>query len=276
MQLFGTDKKSIITRRPKLLYIGAYRPNPGWMRRTHSHNCCELTFVKDGNGFIRIGETNYPFHRGNLIALNPLVPHTEFVCEGEQCDLVFLGISRLSVEGYEKNSLVRESNFAIAETGEFYDALCTYFEQLIAENELKSDYFTLVSDSLLSIIISFVLRLTSPEVDRLLENKKTYDAVKDYIDKSFATIDTIDDICRSLYVNKFYLTHLFKDTMGIPPLKYLIQKRIDHAKTLLENTDKTISIIAKECGYMDSAYFCRVFKKVTSLTPNAYREQIKK
>ena len=273
MHLSGTDKKSIIKGKPKLLYIGAYRPNPGWMRSTHTHGCLELMFVKEGNGFIRIRDKDCAFKRGNLIVLNPQVPHTEYVKEGEQCDLVFLGISRLSVDGFNKNSLALSGDYSIVETGEYYESLSHFFELLIAENVAKPYYFTQISDSLLSLVISLVLRLTSYERGENSVSVKTYDEVKNYIDINFTNIDTIDDVCRSLYVNKYYLTHLFKDTIGVPPLRYLIQKRIDYAKKLLTTTNKPISEIANECGYMDSAYFCRIFKKLTDTSPKAYREQ---
>lgn len=275
MQLFGTDKKSIFSRRPKLLYIGMWSPDPGWMRSLHSHNFCEIMFVKEGNGLVRIGESELTFSKGDIIALNPKVLHTELIFDTPKRELVFLGVTRLSVDGYPYNSLVKDAPFRIAQTGEFYETLKYYFEQLIAENETKPDYFTLVSDSLLSIILSFILRLTSPEVDRMFMAQRSYIAVKEYIDSNFATIDTVDSVCRSLYVNKFYLTHIFKETLGVTPLKYIIQKRLEYAKTLLTTTDKSISDIAKECGYSDVAYFSKTFKRVEKLTPNEYRDKNK-
>ena len=60
-------------------------------------------------------------------------------------------------------------------------------------------------------------------------------------------------------------------TLGIPPLKYLIKKRISLAKKLLAETDEPIGDVAKACGYVDVAYFCRVFKNVEGVTPLAYR-----
>ena len=125
-------------------------------------------------------------------------------------------------------------------------------------------------------MISYILRLTSERAEELFENKKTYVEVKEFLDRNFTTIDTIDNVCRSLYINKFYLTHLFKDTLGIPPLKYLIQKRVSLAKKLLASTDNSISDIAKACGYVDIAYFCRVFKKVENMTPLDYRNAVRR
>lgn len=142
------------------------------------------------------------------------------------------------------------------------------------EKELKSPYFGIISESLLLIIVTYILRLTSDCAETIFENKKTYVDVKEFLDNNFTTIDTIDNVCRSLYINKFYLTHLFKDTLGIPPLKYLINKRISLAKKLLVSTDKSINDIAKACGYLDLAYFCRVFKKVENMTPLDYRKKM--
>lgn len=272
MQLPGTDKKSIFTRKPKLLYIAYWFPSPGWMRSMHSHNFCEVLFVKEGSGMFCVENEKYPFSRGDLIALNPRKPHSELVFDTPKRELIFLGITRLSVEGFPYNSLIKSESCKVVGSGEFYDQLCFYFEQLIAENEMKQAYFTLTSDALLSIIISYILRLTSPDANEIFESKRTYNEIKAYFDENFTTIDTIDNACRSLYINKFYLTHLFKDTLGIPPLKYLIQKRISLAKHLLESTEDSIAEIAKACGYLDAAYFCRVFKKVEGVTPLVYRE----
>ncbi len=276
MELAGTDKKSIFLKKPKLLYIGAYRPKAGWMRSLHAHDFCEVMFIKEGSGLFKVDETEYPVKKGDIIACNPGVRHTEFIADVEPRDIMFLGITRIRIEGYPDNSLIADAPFRIADTNVFYEQIKQYFEQLLLENELKSSYFSIISESLLTILISFILRLTSERAEELFENKKTYVEVKEFLDRNFTTIDTIDNVCRSLYINKFYLTHLFKDTLGIPPLKYLIQKRVSLAKKLLASTDNSISDIAKACGYVDIAYFCRVFKKVENMTPLDYRNAVRK
>lgn len=272
MQLPGTDKKSIFLKKPKLLYIGIYKPNAGWLRSIHSHDFCEVMFVKAGDGLFRVNDTSYPVKKGDLITCNPGVNHAEYVSDSSERDLMFLGITRIRIEGYPENCLLKNEPFKIVSTGPFYEQIKQYFEQLLVENEMKPAYFSVISESLLTIIISYVLRLTSDNTDELFESKKTYTEVKEFFDRNYTTIDTIDNVCRSLYINKFYLTHLFKDTLGIPPLKYLIQKRVSLAKRLLATTSDPISDVAKACGYVDIAYFCRVFKRVEGVTPLAYRK----
>jgi AraC-like DNA-binding protein len=53
--------------------------------------------------------------------------------------------------------------------------------------------------------------------------------------------------------------------------QYIISRRLTYAQHLLQNTDKTISIIAKETGFYDIAHFSRVFKKAFGMSPKDYR-----
>ena len=272
MEVSGTDKKSIFLKKPKLMYIGVYRhTGGGWMNKLHCHDFCEIMLVKSGTGKFRVDDEIFDYKTGDMIVCNPRVMHNEFFDDGVTADIMFLGIARVLIEGYPSGSLVQDAPFRVVNTGSFYDRIMDYCDQLLWENELKPAYFSVISDSLLTILVSFVLRLTSRQADEIFESKRTYTEVKDFLDKNFTTIDTIDNVCRSLYINKYYLTHLFKDTLGIPPLKYLIKKRIALAKKLLSETNKPIGDVAKACGYVDVAYFCRVFKNVEGVTPLAYR-----
>ncbi len=271
MELAGTDKKSIFLKKPRLLYIGAYKPSPGWMRDLHSHGCCEVMFVKEGEGMFRVDDATFPLRRGDVIVYNPGVKHSEFIADVSPRDIMFLGIS-VKLDGFPVGCIIKDEAFKIINSGEFYEQIRHCLEQLLTENELKSPYFSIISDALLTIFISHVLRLTSERAEATFAGKRTYNEVKEFLDRNYATIDSIDDVCRSLYINKYYLTHLFKDTMGIPPLKYLIQKRMSLAKHLLATTDNSISDVAKACGYVDIAYFSRVFKKLEGVTPVEYRK----
>ena len=97
-------------------------------------------------------------------------------------------------------------------------------------------------------------------------------ALTDYIDKNYTKIVSIESVCEHLNINKFYLTHIFKEQIDMPPIKYLIYKRMEHAKQLLiSDNGMSINEIAEECGYSDTAYFCRVFKKTVDITPLQYK-----
>ena len=78
---------------------------------------------------------------------------------------------------------------------------------------------------------------------------------------------------QQFYINKFYLTRVFKEQFGQTVTGYLMQLRITQAKRLLRFSDKNIEVIAQECGMSDANYFSRIFKKVEGTTPGQYRRQ---
>jgi AraC-like DNA-binding protein len=63
----------------------------------------------------------------------------------------------------------------------------------------------------------------------------------------------------------------FKDTTGVAPYQWLVQRRVDVAKSLLEERRHSLSDIAFECGFADQSHFTRVFSRITGLSPGAWR-----
>lgn len=96
--------------------------------------------------------------------------------------------------------------------------------------------------------------------------------VKDYLDKNYQSKVTLDNIAKIFYINKFYLTRIFKEQFGISINTYLVQTRITRAKYLLRFTDLSIEKIGQECGMNDANYFSRMFKKVEGISPGAFRK----
>ncbi len=65
----------------------------------------------------------------------------------------------------------------------------------------------------------------------------------------------------------------YKKKTGMPPMSYLNKLRIEKACGLLESTDKPIKEIVAMCGYADSNFFIRVFKREMGMTMSQYRER---
>lgn len=95
--------------------------------------------------------------------------------------------------------------------------------------------------------------------------------VKDYLDQHYKEKITLDQLAEIFFINKFYLTRIFKDQFGMSINHYLAQVRVAHAKQLLRFTDLTVEDIGGRCGIEEPAYFARVFKKVEGIPPGEYR-----
>ena len=74
-------------------------------------------------------------------------------------------------------------------------------------------------------------------------------------------------------LSKEYIRKTFINEHGVSPLQFLKQKRIELAKQLLSKKEHNLRIneIANSCGFYDAAYFSRVFKKETGVSPNSFQ-----
>ena len=97
--------------------------------------------------------------------------------------------------------------------------------------------------------------------------------VKEYLEQHYAEKITLDELSTRFFINKYYLTRVFKEQFGQSITAYLTSLRITHAKQLLRFSDKSVEEIGLECGLGQLHYFSRVFKEVEGVPPSIYRSQ---
>lgn len=94
---------------------------------------------------------------------------------------------------------------------------------------------------------------------------------KEYIIKNYNNNITLKDVAEEVYLSQNYLSELFKKETGNGFYDFLSRYRIKKAKELLITTNIKIYEIAQKVGYNDSITFGRAFKKITGVSPNAFR-----
>lgn len=104
-------------------------------------------------------------------------------------------------------------------------------------------------------------------------NKKTpAEMVKDYIDKNFNKKISLYGLSSLLHYSTVSITQHFKKEFGTTVTKYVLEKRVDYSKKLLSDTTFTIKEISEKCGFENSEYFMKCFKKITGVTPTGWRK----
>ncbi|MBW4080657.1 AraC family transcriptional regulator [Paenibacillus sp. S150] len=96
-----------------------------------------------------------------------------------------------------------------------------------------------------------------------------------YIAENYTEPITADTIAALFKCSPRTLQRLFKKRLGLGPIDYLQQVRMDKAKALLSRTDAGLKEISEAAGYADSYYFSRLFKRCTGVSPSTYREWIR-
>ncbi|AHF77185.1 AraC family transcriptional regulator [Sodalis praecaptivus] len=95
-----------------------------------------------------------------------------------------------------------------------------------------------------------------------------------HIEKNIFKNFTLDDIASKAFVSPCYLSRAFKKTLGTGFSSYITRRKISMAKSLLQFSDLKVNTIALELSWQDANYFCRIFKKETSIAPSDYRRLV--
>lgn len=139
----------------------------------------------------------------------------------------------------------------------------------------SSDYIRdmRINESLSALLTLLMEQSWHPEKKAVSRKRLELVEVKNYLDEHYAERVNLDDIADRYYINKYYLTRIFKETYGSTISSYLITIRITKAKQLLRFTDMTVDEIGTAVGMGDANYFSRMFRKVEGISPREYRKQ---
>ena len=102
-------------------------------------------------------------------------------------------------------------------------------------------------------------------------NAKMFKPLLDYIEKSYMNPITLQEMAQvsGMAINRFASS--FREFFHQTPIEYLNSYRMERACILLINTALSITEIAYQCGFNDSSYFVKVFKRYKGVTPKKYR-----
>lgn len=95
---------------------------------------------------------------------------------------------------------------------------------------------------------------------------------RDYIKNNYFREISLDDVSREVNISPYYFSKLFKEETGENFIEFLTGIRMEKARDLLVNTDKSMKEICSEIGYSDPNYFSRTFKKNMGVTPTEFKE----
>ncbi|MDE9781065.1 regulatory protein PocR [Escherichia marmotae] len=95
-----------------------------------------------------------------------------------------------------------------------------------------------------------------------------------YIDAHLSDDLRLEDVASHVYLSPYYFSKLFKKYHGIDFNAWVNQQRMASARELLCHSDWSIASIARNLGFSQTSYFCKVFRQTYQVTPQVYRQQI--
>ncbi|MDE6030160.1 MAG: AraC family transcriptional regulator [Oscillospiraceae bacterium] len=92
-----------------------------------------------------------------------------------------------------------------------------------------------------------------------------------FINENYSNDISLNDIAQSASISKSEASRCFQSYLNTSPVNYLLNFRVQKAMQLLRSTEMTVEAIALECRFGSAAYFCKLFRSRTGLTPKQYR-----
>lgn len=105
-----------------------------------------------------------------------------------------------------------------------------------------------------------------------MKKEETVASVVDYIESNLSEDLSVATICEKFGLSKTVLYEITGSVMPGGIAKYIRERRIETAKQLIAETDRSIEEISGIVGFLDSNYFRRLFKQMTGMSANAYRK----
>lgn len=140
--------------------------------------------------------------------------------------------------------------------------------KLIVENCLKKQLnFVVIKDSTQPAEPARPARAASPHDSKMKKALR-------YIDAHLSDDLRLEDVASHVYLSPYYFSKLFKKYQGIGFNAWVNQQRMASARELLCHSDWSIASIARNLGFSQTSYFCKVFRQTYQVTPQAYRQKI--
>jgi AraC family transcriptional regulator len=97
--------------------------------------------------------------------------------------------------------------------------------------------------------------------------------VLDHIDANHHRVPRLSELGAVVHMSAFHFARLFKLSTGVSPHRFVVGRRIDHAKALLATEGASIAAVSRAVGFRTPSHFTTVFRRTTGATPSAYRSE---
>lgn len=261
-----------------------------------SHSTYEIYFFEEGQCNYTIQNRIYNLEPGDIILLDGLTLHKSHTTSPDTYKrsiihfnkawvediLPMLGIPNL-LEPFQKlNNCILRTKFDssgqfISEKIKWIARQLETIEQefkntakinLLLETELKLEFLQL---------LLHIYKLSKCEDLRIMqkrtEKKRHVDNITAWINRHYAEKVTLERIAKELNLNKYYVSHVFKEVTGYTVMQYLMERRLMQVKFLLEmRPEQSLEEIFTSTGFDSGAHFSRFFKEKMGMTPTNYRK----
>ncbi len=219
-----------------------------------------ILYVSEGEGVFVFNGTRLILSAGNAFFFKKGIP----VDYGPKS--TDFKTSWITFDGYGGEQLIKYFDAGDYEIMSFSDVELKIAE--IASFTEKNDSSALLSAKTYSLLVDFFFNLRERSRLPILEK------AKHFIGQNYSKDLSVPEIANRLGISASLLFKLFREQEKTTPIEYLQDVRIRKACNMLISEKLSISDIGSLCGFSDTSYFCKVFKKWVGCSPASYRKKM--
>jgi len=250
----------------------------GWSWGPQMGFCDELTYIVKGRGALRRTEETIPFTPGDMVlfrrGLRYSILQDENLPHGSFCvDFSLLGWRNIDLlNAFQLPDCIHLPKGRQREVIEIYKVMIKGFEDysLTGILETKSAFLRLIA-LYLKIVEESPASRKIGSIPLPPEYGYPIDKVLAYIDQNLHRRIAMSDLAREAEMSRYHFSRVFRRAVGNSPAAYVRSRRFDLAKQFLLSTQKTISEIALNVGFIDPFHFSHAFHQQEGLSPSAFR-----
>lgn len=257
--------------------MGDNLPSPAYtFNRERKKNDTKSIYVFEhvisGKGYIECGGRHYDVKAGDFYFLNRLYSHNYWSDKDDPYHKIWINAGGRLLDGVVNACGFTDGAVVVPDSDTLH-----YFEEL---RETLSDVNPKNADERIRISEGILCQMLLTARDELHRHQRaevsTAERIKDFIDSGLSYDMTLDDIVRHFYLNKSYIISIFSGKYGYTPKQYILDRKMQAARTMLEEDYDTIAEIADTLHFSSSQHFSASFKKSTGVSPDAYRKAFRK
>ncbi len=254
----------------------------------HWHDELEAAIIIEGKAVIAAGNEKYTIHAGEGFFVNSGILHGCWDLEGSCSKFHSLVFHPRLVGGSMDSVFYQKYVQPLTEHGGLESMIFTptvswqaealeAIEQAWQSCVCEADGYEFRVRSALSQFV-YLLQSHIPAIRPKTGSKARRDGERmkqmlQFIHDHFAEEMTMAQIGKQAAISESECLRCFKSTIGITPIQYVRQYRIQRACLLLTTTQEHISDIGLQCGFQDVSYFTKTFREMKGMVPSVYRQQ---
>ncbi|MFC6226211.1 helix-turn-helix domain-containing protein [Paenibacillus allorhizosphaerae] len=257
-----------------------------------SHPNYEIFYFHEGKGNYLIGDKIHVLAPGDLLIMHGMTLHCPNVRNDEhfkyvrslinfEPDYVRKAVQHLFtvnvLEPFEelKNYKI---NLQAEDREQFEAALQTMQRFHSRSDEVSMNRFRVAFIDLLFMVFQFFKKPIEQKEELTSQKEIHVQELIRFIEEHYTEDLHLEQLEKSMHVNKYYLSRIFREVTGVTIINYLYQRRINQAKMifLMEEKRRTVTEIGYGLGFKHVTHFSRVFRQYVGDTPEQFRKRIKK